>query len=79
MAGRTRNRSDTEQITITVPKQTFAYLVKLAAVGAMGAHEAMIASVIVVNEVERLMAARRAETVLATVPSSSPPEDDSAP
>jgi hypothetical protein len=59
---RSPNRSEPEKITITIPAQTHAYLVKLAAAGALGQNEALIAAQIVVNEVERLMASNRAET-----------------
>ena len=64
---RSPNRSPTEQITITVPAQTFAYLVRLATAGAIGANEALVASHLVVSEVERLMLERRAETALAPI------------
>jgi len=63
---RNPNRSEPAKVTITVPAQTFAYLVKLATVGALGQNEAIIAAQIVVAEVERLMRERRAETMLAT-------------
>jgi len=59
---RTPNRSEPGQITITIPAQTHAYLVKLATSGALGQNEALIAAQIVINEVERLMVANRAET-----------------
>lgn len=62
---RTPNRSQPETVTITIPAQTHAYLVKLATAGALGQNEAIIAAQIVVNEVERLMRERRAETQLA--------------
>jgi hypothetical protein len=62
---RPANRSPPEPITITLPAQTHAYLVKLATAGALAQTEQGIAALIVVNEVERLIAQKRAETVLA--------------
>lgn len=58
--GRKANRSQPKQITITVPAQTHAYLVKLAMAGAIGQNEALVAAHIVVVEVERLIEKRRA-------------------
>jgi hypothetical protein len=55
--GRTPNRSGPVPLEITLPAQTHAYLVKLATAGALGQNEALI----VVQEVERLIAGGRAE------------------
>jgi hypothetical protein len=68
-----RNRSAPAELTISLPAQTHAYLVKLASVGALGQTEALIAARIVVNKVERLMKKRRAETILAG--QALPPSD----
>lgn len=65
---RSSNRSDTSQITISVPTQTFNYLVRLATVGALGQNEAIIAAKIVVDEVERLMDKGRAEKIHSLPP-----------
>jgi hypothetical protein len=59
------NRSAPVPLTISLPAQTHAYLVKLATRGALGQTEALIAARIVINKVERLMKDGRAETVLA--------------
>lgn len=61
-----RNRSKPEELTISLPWQTHAYLVKLATEGALAQTEALIAARMVVNEVERLMERRRAETILVS-------------
>lgn len=74
MAGRPRNRSEPIPLSIGLPAQTHAYLAKLATQGALGTHESAIAAQIVISEVERLMSARRAETVLAR--STEPSTDD---
>ena len=55
------NRSQPEAITITLPAQTYGYLVKLATAGALGQTEHAVASLIIVNEIERMMNNRRAE------------------
>lgn len=60
-----RNRSQPIELTISLPAQTHAYLVKLASAGALGQTEALIAARIVINKVEVLMHQRRAETILA--------------
>jgi hypothetical protein len=72
---RSPNRSEPVKVTITLPSQTHAYLVKLASVGALGQNEAFIAGQIVTHAVEHLMRERRAETVLS-VP--VPPDDHDA-
>lgn len=64
MAGRKENRSDPVLMRITVPAQTHAYLVKLAAAGALGQNETLIAAQMVVNEVERLIERGRAEKAI---------------
>jgi hypothetical protein len=64
MAGRTPNRSEPRQVTITLPAQTHAYLVKLATAGALGQNEALIAAKIVIDEVEKLIAGGRADKKL---------------
>lgn len=75
LMARTPNRSEPTQVTISVPAQTHAYLVKLATVGALGHYESQIAAQIVIAEVERLMTAKRAETLLAA-PVVQPSPDD---
>ena len=55
------NRSEAKQLTITLPAQTHAYLVKLATAGALAQTEQAIAAQIVVSVVEQLMEKRRAE------------------
>ena len=76
MSGRNPNRSAPVKLKITVPAQTYAYLVKLATVGALGQNETLIAGQLVTAAVEQLMKERRAETVLATpvVPDEEPDE-----
>lgn len=69
-----RNRSDPIELTVSLPAQTHAYLVKLATAGALAQTEALIGARIIVNEVERLMERRRAETILAP----AQPKQDSA-
>ena len=59
------NRSKPVELSISLPIQTHAYLVKLAEAGALGQTEALVAARIVINKVERLMRDGRAETVLA--------------
>lgn len=61
---RTPNRSKPAQITVTLPAQTHAYLLKLASVGALGSHEGNVATYLLVSAVEALMAQRRAEIIL---------------
>ena len=74
MAGKPPNRSELVSFNISVPRQTHAYLVKLATVGALGPTETAIAAQIVIAEVERLMLGRRAETALARP--AEPPDED---
>jgi hypothetical protein len=59
---RSPNRSQQQQITISLPPQTYAYLLMLASAGALGASESAIAAQIVIKEVELLMSRKRAET-----------------
>lgn len=55
------NRSEPRQLTITLPAQTHAYLVKLATVGALGQTEQAIAAQLIVRVVEELIEKRRAD------------------
>jgi hypothetical protein len=75
-----RNRSVPVELTISLPAQTHAYLVKLATAGALGQTEALIAARIVVNKIEKLIKDRRAETVAAqAAPSDATDVGDEAP
>jgi hypothetical protein len=60
-----KNRSKSVDLTVSLPYQTHAYLVKLAERGALGQTEALIGVRIIINKVEKLMKAKRAETMLA--------------
>lgn len=62
---RPENRHQPVSLSITLPAQTHQYLVRLASAGALGQAEQAIAALIVINEVERLMAQRRADLSLA--------------
>ena len=54
------NRSALKQLTISLPAQTHAYLVRMAKVGARAQTEQAIAAQIVVIAVEELMDRKRA-------------------
>jgi hypothetical protein len=54
------NRSEPKHLTITLPAQTHAYLVKLATAGARGQTEQAVAAHIVITEVEQLIEKKRA-------------------
>ena len=55
------NQSSPVSLSVSLPKQTHAYLVELASVGALGQSEHAVASLLLINEVERLMKEKRAE------------------
>ncbi len=57
---RPANRSALRQLTISVPEQTYVYLVKMAEVGARGQTEQAIAAQIVVTTVEDWIKEKRA-------------------
>ena len=57
---RPSNRSALKPLTISLPAQTHAYLVKLAKAGARGPSEQAIAAQLVVESVEDLMVKKRA-------------------
>ena len=57
VAGRPENRSTPERITISLPGDTYRYLVHLATIGKKGVTENDVAVQILVAEVERLQAA----------------------
>jgi hypothetical protein len=53
-AGRKQNRSDPEQLTISVSKETYAYLQYMAINGIIGPSESIIAAHIVTREIDKL-------------------------
>jgi len=53
-AGRKQNRSDPEQLTISVSKETYAYLQYMAVNGIIGPSESIIAAHIVTREIDKL-------------------------
>jgi hypothetical protein len=69
-----RNRSAPVELTIALPAQTHAYLVKLAERGALGQTEALIGARIIINKVEKLMRDRRAEVKLASASDTADPD-----
>ncbi len=52
---RARNLSDTESVTVSLPKETYEYLTYLAWRGRLGATEADVASHILVERVDELL------------------------
>ena len=71
-----RNRSAPVELTVALPAQTHAYLVKLAERGALAQTEALIAARIIINKVEKLMKDKRAETMLAAPSNVTEQEPD---
>jgi len=52
---RPKNRSSSKSITVTLPDQTYNYLVYLAENGALGVSEADVASYLLIKEVDTLL------------------------
>jgi hypothetical protein len=52
---RPKNRSEARQITVSLPAQTFDYLVYLATNGQLGVSEADVAAHLLVKEVDMLL------------------------
>jgi hypothetical protein len=53
---RPKNRSETRQVTLTLPVETHDYLVLLAELGKLGSSEADVASYLVIREVDMMLA-----------------------
>lgn len=58
------SRSESRKLELTLPKQTYEYLGKLAEAGALGTTEPAVAAFIVIREVERLLDEHRATRTL---------------
>jgi len=52
--GRKQNRSEPEQLTISLSKETYAYLQYMAVSGIIGPSESVIAAHIVTREIDKL-------------------------
>jgi hypothetical protein len=53
-AGRKQNKSEPEQLTISVSKETYGYLEYMAVNGIIGPSESVIAAHIVTREIDKL-------------------------
>ena len=52
--GRKQNKSEPEQLTISVSKETYGYLTYMATNGILGPSESVIAAHIVTREIDKL-------------------------